>query len=348
MNAKRKVAAAVAIPVALVVLLGLKLHARERALHEPASGSGTIEGTDLHLSSKVSARVVAVAARRGQPVEAGALLVTLDCTEPRAARIEAEARLRAARAQADASHAQAESAHRNQGALEASAAAARAQTASLTERRDAAARQASRLERLGDDATLSSRDQSRAEAEGLRHQALSSSAQGASLGAQARAAVSAWHAADAQAEAAERMVTAAESSIARADLMVAECEVRAPRAAIVDDVFVEIGEQALPGVTLVRLVDLTTVKATFYLPNAELSAARPAAPAIVEADAWPNQRFAGTVTTVSTTAEFTPRNIQTRTDRDRLVYAIEVRVPNPAGRLRPGMPVQVTLPGTER
>jgi HlyD family secretion protein len=49
---------------------------------------------------------------------------------------------------------------------------------------------------------------------------------------------------------------------------------------------------------------------------------------------------------VATRAEFTPRNIQTRTDRDRLVYPVEVWIANPEGKLRPGMPVQVTLPGT--
>jgi HlyD family secretion protein len=54
------------------------------------------------------------------------------------------------------------------------------------------------------------------------------------------------------------------------------------------------------------------------------------------------------VTTVAAHAEFTPRNIQTRTDRDRLVYPVEVALGNSAGKLRPGMPVQVSLPGTER
>jgi HlyD family secretion protein len=88
------------------------------------------------------------------------------------------------------------------------------------------------------------------------------------------------------------------------------------------------------------------VKATFYLPNAELAAARTGARAEVVADAWPGQTFVGTVRTVATRAEFTPRNIQTRTDRDRLVYPVEVWIANPEGKLRPGMPVQVTLPGT--
>ena len=67
-----------------------------------------------------------------------------------------------------------------------------------------------------------------------------------------------------------------------------------------------------------------------------------------QADAWPDLEFRGSIETVGSSAEFTPRNIQTRTDRDRLVFAIEVRISNPEHELRPGMPVQVTLPGTER
>ena len=49
---------------------------------------------------------------------------------------------------------------------------------------------------------------------------------------------------------------------------------------------------------------------------------------------------------VATQAEFTPRNVQTREDRDRLVYQVEVAIPNPEGLLRPGMPVEIRIPGT--
>jgi HlyD family secretion protein len=127
-----------------------------------------------------------------------------------------------------------------------------------------------------------------------------------------------------------------------------ECELRAPRDADVETLPHEAGELAPAGAVLARLVDLSEVKATFYLPNAEIGAVRPGARAIVVADAWPDERFEGTVTTVAFEAEFTPRNIQTRSDRDRLVYPVEVRVQNRDGKLRAGMPVQVTLPGTGR
>jgi HlyD family secretion protein len=69
---------------------------------------------------------------------------------------------------------------------------------------------------------------------------------------------------------------------------------------------------------------------------------------VVVADAFPGEEFGGTVKTVALEAEFTPRNIQTRSDRDRLVYSVEVAVENRDAKLRAGMPVQVTLPGTGR
>jgi HlyD family secretion protein len=104
-----------------------------------------------------------------------------------------------------------------------------------------------------------------------------------------------------------------------------------------------VGELVVAGQPLARLVDMAELKATFYLPNAEIGAARPGLKATVVADAYPDRKFEGTVASVSSKAEFTPRNIQTRSDRDRLVYPVEVRLPNPEGLLRPGMPVQVTL-----
>lgn len=99
----------------------------------------------------------------------------------------------------------------------------------------------------------------------------------------------------------------------------------------------------MPGTVLVRLVDTRNSKATFYLPNAELAAVRPGEPAIVRADAYPDRSFQARVTTVAPEAEFTPRNVQTRSDRDRLVYPVEVRIEDPDGLLLPGMPVEISL-----
>ena len=142
---------------------------------------------------------------------------------------------------------------------------------------------------------------------------------------------------------------AAEASVARARLLAGECELKAPRDAEVGKLPHEAGELVEPRARCWSAWSTSREpKATFYLPNAEVGAVKPGAAAVVVADAWPGKTFAGTVRTVSLEAEFTPRNIQTRTDRDRLVYPVEVAVHNPERRLRAGMPVQVTIPGTGR
>jgi HlyD family secretion protein len=68
----------------------------------------------------------------------------------------------------------------------------------------------------------------------------------------------------------------------------------------------------------------------------------------VRVDAYPGRPFKGKVARVAQEAEFTPRNVQTREDRDRLVYEVEIEVENPDDALRPGMPADVSLDGTGR
>jgi len=342
----------VTVLVVLVAVLGgliaFRLWTQARALAAPSGGSGEIEGTVVELSSRVGARVLQVKVKEGQAVKAGDLLVRLDCADPDAQALEAEARLAAAKAQAQAAGAQVSASERSQIVARAGEQAARAQAQALAAQADAAGRQARRLAQLTSDVAASNIDQTQASAEGLGHQARAAEAQVTASTQQAAAAVVSTRAVAAQYEAALAQVRAAEASVGRARLLSAECELRAPRDAEVQTLPHEAGELAAPGAVLVRLVDLSEVKATFYLPNAEVGRVKPGAPAEVVADAFPGEVFHGTVRTVSLEAEFTPRNIQTRTDRDRLVYPVEVTVANTGARLRAGMPVQVTLTGTER
>jgi len=345
---RRVVIALAVFTLVLASLISLKVWTQARALAAPAGGSGQIEAVVVDLASRVGARVLEVKVREGQPVKAGDLLVRLDCSDPDAALAESEARLATARAQAAAAAAQRQSAVGAKAAARAGQSAAGAQAASLAAQRDVAERQAKRTSSMGEAVSESSLDQTQAAADGLRHQAEAASAQALASEAQARAADAGVGAAEAQARAAEAQVKAAEAAVARTRLLAGECELRAPRDAEVSKLPHEAGELVSPGAVLVRLVDLSTPKATFYLPNAEVGAVKAGAAAVVVADAWPGMTFEGTVRTVSLEAEFTPRNIQTRTDRDRLVYPVEVTVKDPEHRLRAGMPVQVTITGTGR
>ena len=345
---RRVVFALAGFTLLLATLISLKVWIQARALAAPAGGSGQIEAVVVDLSSRVGARVLEVKVREGQPVKAGDLLVRLDCADPEAALAEVAARLAAARAQAAAAEAQRTAAGGSRMAARASQLASEAQAASLAAQRDASERQAVRMASTPDSVPEATIDQTRTAATGLQHQADAAVAQAAASDAQAQGAEASSGAVAAQAVASAAQVKAAEASAVRARLLVGECELRAPRDAEVSKLPHEAGELVSPGAVLVRLVDLSEPKATFYLPNAEVGAVRAGAAAVVVADAFPGAKFDGTVRTVSLEAEFTPRNIQTRTDRDRLVYPVEVTVKDPEHRLRAGMPVQVTIPGTGR
>lgn len=340
---KRAVVVAVVLAVVLTGAIAWKINEEEAALAGPASGSGVVEGEGADLSARMSARVGRVVAAEGTRVDAGAVVLELECDEPEARLAEAEARLEAARAQAEAARAQAEAARRQSAAARASVGAASAQVGALGTQRDVAAREADRVESMGEHAALSRRDQARAAATRLRAQERAARASQRASARQAAAASSQADAASSSATAAERSIAALEAIVRSARLAVAECTIRAPRAGVVERVYFEPGELVMPGAVVARVVDLSAVTATFYLANADLGEARVGMRARVEADAYPGEVFTGTVQRIAHEAEFTPRNVQTRSDRDRLVYPVEVHIENAGAKLRPGMPVTVTL-----
>lgn len=344
----RIIAPIVLLTVLLVALIGYRLRSQQQALAGPSGGSGEIEATTVDLSSRVGARINSLSVREGQHVHKGDLLVELDCSEPTAMVEEAKARVAAAEAQAEAAGANVGFTERSRLVAIAGQKAAQAQAAALGAQQQAAERQAARLESIPKDVPAASVDETRSTAIGLSHQVEAAKAQANASAAQVRAAKLQISASSANAEAAKAQLLAARAGLERAQLLVIECKIRAPLDAEVGSLPFEVGELTAPNSVLVRLLSLKQVKATFYLPNAEIGVVKPGARAIVVADAWPGEKFKAKVSTVSLEAEFTPRNIQTRTDRDRLVYPVEVVIENPKNKLRSGMPVQVTLPGTER
>jgi HlyD family secretion protein len=165
---------------------------------------------------------------------------------------------------------------------------------------------------------------------------------------QSGAAHAAAQAEAARIDVARTAVAIAEAEAARAQLAVDECTIEAPGAGAVTARLFEPGAVIGPGTPIVTIVDVRTVTATFFLPNAELGRVSLGMPAALRVDAYPDRVFAGVVRRIAAQAEFTSRNVQTREDRDRLVYAVDVAVDNADGALRAGMPGQITIPGTER
>ena len=121
----------------------------------------------------------------------------------------------------------------------------------------------------------------------------------------------------------------------------------APRAGTITAVVRHAGEVVGAGVPIVTLADLGEVSLTVYVPEAQLSQVQPGGAASVTVDSFPDRAFPGRVTLIGSQAEFTPKNIQTREERTRLVFPVKLTLANPDAALKPGMPADATFGGTE-
>jgi len=347
---KRIVIIIVLLSVVLSVALWYRLRELNAYKEAPAGGTGTIEGTEVNITARIPARVISVLVREGDTVKKGQLLVELECDEPEAALAQAKAGLAMAEATVEAALAQVRAAAGSTKVARRMAKASAAEGRAAEADQNNVQKELERLRALHDSGAVSSAKLDQVETTQAtstqRVEAVGASREAAR--AKVGVAQQSHQAAIAQAEAAQSAVEASRASVERAETTVRECRLAAPRDAVVLTRSYEPGEVVLPGANLLTLVYLDEVQATFYLPNAELAAAEPGKAVTVVADAYPDETFAGSIRYVSSKAEFTPKNVQTREDRDRLVYGVEVTIPNPDGKLRPGMPAEVFIDGTER
>jgi len=135
---------------------------------------------------------------------------------------------------------------------------------------------------------------------------------------------------------------------ARALLTIAEEDLRKSRLYAPFDGFVTVKdveeqEYVQAGTPVVTLAHLDEVWVKTYVPETQLGKVYLGQEAEVISDTFPNKTYPGTVTYISPEAEFTPKNVQTREERVKLVYRIKVTLQNPRQELKAGMPVDVIL-----
>ncbi len=105
----------------------------------------------------------------------------------------------------------------------------------------------------------------------------------------------------------------------------------------------EMGETVFPGVPLLTLADLSKVTLKIYLKETEVGRVRLGQAVKVKVDAYPKESFEGKISYVSPSAEFTPKNIQTKDERVKLVFAVKIIIPNPKELLKPGLPADAEM-----
>jgi HlyD family secretion protein len=120
-------------------------------------------------------------------------------------------------------------------------------------------------------------------------------------------------------------------------------ELRAPISGWVLQKNIEPGEVVNVGTPVVTLGDVEDLWMNVYVGEAAVGKLRLGDPVEIRVDAHPNQVFSGRIIFISQEAEFTPKNIQTKDERTKLVYRVKVSIRNNEQKLKPGMPADAVL-----
>lgn len=156
--------------------------------------------------------------------------------------------------------------------------------------------------------------------------------------------------------AAERSVTANEAAVRNAgeslklaEIILGYTVLYAPFSGVILTRQAEIGEVMLPSAPVVTLADLDHVWLRAYINETDIGKVRFGQSAVITTDTYPDKRYQGRISAIASRAEFTPKSVETHTERVTLVYRIKIDVYNPTHELVPGMPADARLePGSAR
>jgi HlyD family secretion protein len=270
---------------------------QERGADDRIAVSGHIEATQVRVSAEAGGRLLELIPREGERIRRGELLARIDDEETRLA-IDAA---RAERAGADA-----ELRLRRAGARAEEIAEARARLDQAQAEEAGARRELERMQGLlaSGSGTEQARDAAR-----TRHEA-AASARAAALEQLRRLEAGSR---PQEIDAARARVTAADARIAQLEKRLADAQVSSPVDGVLSERLAEPGELVAPGTGLAVLIELDRPWLTVYVAEPELGRIRLGQPVEVVTDGGESRQ--GRLSYISSKAEFTPKNVQTRDER---------------------------------
>lgn len=297
-----------------------------------ATGNGRIEATEIDLATRTAGRIAAILVDEGDLVEPGQVLARMD-TETLQARLD-QARAQVRQAETAILTARARVAQRESEAATAEALVAQRQ-AEFTAidkryRRTEALVQRNALARQQLDDDLAAR--------------LSAQAAQAAAHAQVRSAQAAIAAAQSEVVETESSREAARATVARLEADLRDSELKTDRRARVQYRIAQPGEVLGAGGKVLNLVDLTDVYMTFFLPTAQAGRVALGSEVHLVLDAAPHLVIPARVSYVASVAQFTPKTVETASEREKLMFRIKARV-DPALLRKHIEKVKTGLPG---
>lgn len=122
-----------------------------------------------------------------------------------------------------------------------------------------------------------------------------------------------------------------------------DCFVTSPIKGTVVKSYIEMGETVSMLSSLAKVTDLSIVELVIYVPENVLGKIKTGQKAEITTDSYAGKVYEGKVIFISPEAEFTPKNIQTKDERTKLVFAVKIEVPNPNNELKAGMPADAKV-----
>jgi multidrug resistance efflux pump len=138
-------------------------------------------------------------------------------------------------------------------------------------------------------------------------------------------------------------LTQAIAHVAELDASLREAHLVSPANALVETVSVRPGDLVPPNQIVLTLLESDQLWVKVYVPETDLSRLRIGQSATVTVDALNGRHFTGYIQEIASQAEFLPRNVQTRDDREHEVFGVKVHVDNPGDVLKSGMSATVRL-----
>jgi HlyD family secretion protein len=279
-----------------------------------ASGNGRIEATEIDVATKLAGRVKTILVNEGDFVQADQPLAQMQVDVLDAQRDEASAQ--SSQAITAVANAEAQVAAR-----QSDTAAAQALVVQRESELDAAQRRLARFEALFKEKVVSLQ-----ELDDNRTIARVAAAALTAAQAQKTATEDAIKAAQTQVVSAVSGVTATEAVITRIEADIQDGQLKAPRAGRVQYLVVQPGEVLAAGGKVLNLVDLSDVYITFFLSEMAVGKIALGSDVHVILDALPQYVIPAKVSYVSSTAQFTPKTVETASERQRMMFRVKARI----------------------
>lgn len=285
-----------------LIILALFLTTACKNDKEPSDAYGNFEAVETIVSAEAAGKLLAMEVRQGDQIKAGQLVALIDTTELILRREQTRAQLLAS-----------ETKKQN----------VTAQVNVLKEQKKNVQTTQERLSRMFSDkaATQQQMDDVNGQLNVLEKQIISTNSQFQLIASEM--------------EVIDRQLDLLEEQLAKS-------RITSPISGTVLETYLETGELVTPGKPVLKMADLSKLELRAYVSGEQLEKARLGneVKVLIDSADGQMQSFTGKISWISSEAEFTPRIIQTREERVKLMYALKIVVPND-GRLKIGMPAEV-------